>query len=82
MFDEDFESIDIELTEDEVCMIVTEDGEFIDIAFDCYQEVLERADAIREMMALLMEFDCNKDGIKFWYLSKDLETVIMDTDDD
>jgi hypothetical protein len=73
----------IELHEDDLCAILTVDGEFIKIISDYdFEDICTEGDLIHEFMIEAMKEEDAKVGAWLWHIDNDCETMYADSLDE
>lgn len=76
----------VKLNQDDLCGILTVDGEFYDIFYPSHRRILKRADQVQEWMTYLMKFEEHNQGVWLWTIKKNAEEIegmcLDDTMDD
>ena len=66
------------LAEDEICIIITVEGELYDCYYDDYDKVLENFEMIANNMLSLLETPEARDGITVWRIKDDGSEVLSE----
>lgn len=70
------EKIKINLDPDDLCVVLTLDGQFGGIWSHTHRECLENGDAIHDWMVATMKEGDNNKGCWLWHIRKDLKSAI------
>ena len=77
--DEFDEEVEVILEKDDLCIVITLDGDFYAICYKEVEDILKEADFIHEKMIDLMSFDDLRGGLREWRIKEDKKTVLMET---